>query len=153
AGYMYHVSSFNSLDVRGSYSISSYKRAEAEFLALSLFHRRGELSVLGGWREAPETDFYGLGTNTSVDDRSVYGFRQTHGSALLTLRPTRRYLLLRGGLEVARWSLDGGDGGTPSVDNIFTPATLAGLGTTTTYVHPQVTAGFDWRPSAGYARR
>src|SRR5262245_20064335 len=152
-GYMLHVSSFNSLDVRGSYSIASYKRAEAEFLAPNLFHRRGQLSVLGGWREAPETDFYGLGTDTTLDDHSFYGFRQSHGSALLTVRPTRRLLMLRGGLELARWTLDGGTGSTPSVDQIFTPATLPGLGTTTTYLHTQATAGFDWRASQGYARR
>jgi hypothetical protein len=152
-GYMKHVSSFNFIDVRGSYSIANYKRAEAEFVAPRLFHRRAQLSLLGGWREAPETDFYGVGTDTSPDDRSVYGFRQSHGSALLTMRPTRRLLLLRGGLELTRWSLDGGDGGMPSVDQIFTPITLPGLSTTTTYVHTQATAGFDWRPSEGYSRR
>src|SRR5215475_1692772 len=152
-GYMFHVSSFNSLDVRGSYSIANYKRAEAEFVAPSLFHRRAQLSVLGGWREAPETDFYGLGTDTSLDTHFFYGFRQSHGSALLTVRPTRRYLTLQGGLQLAKWSLDGGDGSTPSVDQIFTPSTLPGLGTTTTYIHTQAMAGFDWRPSPGYARR
>jgi hypothetical protein len=152
-GYLQHVSSFNFVDVRGSYSVSNYKRAEAEFVAPRLFHRRGELSVLGGWRDAPETHFYGVGTDTTIEDRAFFGFRESHGSALLTLRPTRRLLMLRGGLELARWSLDGGTGSTPSVDNAFTPTTLPGLGTTTTYLHTQATAGFDWRPSPGYARR
>ena len=32
AGYMHHVSSYNLLDVRGSYSIRNYKRAEVEFM-------------------------------------------------------------------------------------------------------------------------
>jgi len=153
AGYTQHVSSFNFIDVRGSYSVSNYKRAEAEFVAPRLFHRRGQLSVLGGWREAPETDFYGVGTGTSIADRSFYGFRQSHGSALLTVWPTRRYLMLQGGVQLARWSLDGGTGSTPSVDNVYTPVTLPGLGTTTTYLHTRATAGFDWRPSPGYARR
>jgi len=103
-GYMFHVSSFNSLDVRGSYSIANYKRAEAEFIAPSLFHRRAQLSVLGGWREAPETDFYGVGTDTTLDNKYFYGFRESHGSALLTVRPTRRFLVVGGGLELARWS-------------------------------------------------
>ena len=153
AGYLQHVSSFNFVDVRGSYSVSNYKRAEAEFVAPRLFHRRGELSVLGGWRDAPETHFYGVGTDTTLEDRAFFGFRESHGSALLTLRPARRLLMVRGGFEVARWSLDGGTGSTPSVDNVFTPVTLPGLGTTTTYLHTRATAGFDWRPSAGYARR
>ena len=52
AGYAHHVSPYNMLDVRGSYTILGYKRAEAEFTAPRLFHRRGSLSLLGGWREA-----------------------------------------------------------------------------------------------------
>lgn len=45
-----------------------------------------------------------------------------------------------------------GSGGFPSVD-VFTPATLPGLGTATTYGQTQATVGFDWRNASGYARR
>ena len=61
AGYAHHVSPYNLLDVRGSYTLSGYKRAEAEFIAPRLFHRRGALSLLGGWREATQVGFYGIG--------------------------------------------------------------------------------------------
>src|SRR6476659_2321645 len=54
AGYMHHVSPYNLLDVRGSYSILGYTRVEAEFIAPRLFERRGELSILGGYREATQ---------------------------------------------------------------------------------------------------
>ena len=63
-GYAHHVSPYNLLDVRGSYTIRGYKRIEAELTAPRLFHRRGELSVLGGWREATQAAFYGLGMGT-----------------------------------------------------------------------------------------
>ena len=63
-----------SLDVRGSYTITGYKRIEAEFIAPRLFNRRGELSVLGGWREATQVGFYGIGTDTLDDDRTNYRF-------------------------------------------------------------------------------
>jgi hypothetical protein len=152
-GYMWHVSSYNTVDIRGSYSIKSYKRAEAEFLAPRLFHRRGELSVLGGWRDATEVGFYGFGNNSSVNNRANYGFEQPHGSALLTLRPTRRLLLLRGGFDVSRWDLKSGSGAAPSVEDVYTPETLPGLGTTTTYLHTRATVGFDWRTASAYARR
>jgi hypothetical protein len=153
AGYARHVSSYNMIDVRGSYSIKGYKRVEAEFTAPRLFNRRGELSVLGGWREATQVGFYGLGTNTSKHNRVNYDFREPHGSATLTFWPTRRWLLLSGGLELSRWSLHPGEGSFPSVETVFTPQTLPGLGTKTTYVHSQGTAGFDWRTSPGYSRR
>jgi hypothetical protein len=56
-GYMHHVSSYNLLDVRGSYSIRNYKRAEVEFMAPRMFQRRGTLSLLGGYREATQVGF------------------------------------------------------------------------------------------------
>ena len=99
AGYMFHTSSYSTLDVRGSYSIRSYKLAEAEFISPRLFDRRGELTVLGGWRDATEVGFYGVGMNTSSGDRANYGFEQPFGSALLTFRPTRRLFMVRGGFE------------------------------------------------------
>jgi hypothetical protein len=153
AGYARHVSAYNFVDVRGSYSIANYKRAEVEFVAPRLFHRRGELSLLGGWRNATQVGFYGLGTDTSRDDRTSYQFKRPYASGLLTLWPTRRYLLTRGGVEWTRWSQEPGLGRFPSVETVFTPATLPGLGADPTYVHTQATVGFDWRTSPGYSRR
>jgi hypothetical protein len=152
-GYKHHVSAYNFVDVRGSYSLANYKRAEIEFVAPRLFHRRGELSLLGGVREATQVGFYGLGTDTSRNDRTNYRFNRPYASGLLTLWPTRRYLLLRGGVEWTRWSQEPGLGRFPSVDTVYTPATLPGLGADPTYVHTQATVGFDWRTSPGYSRR
>jgi surface antigen Omp85-like protein len=152
-GYAHHVSPYNMIDVRGSYTILNYKRVEAEFTAPRLFRRRGSLSLLGGWREAPQAAFYGLGMGTSTNDRTNFDFQQPYGSGVLTLWPTRRLLMLRGGLELSQWSQRPGEGSFPSVDTRYTPATLPGLGSTTTYLHSQGTVGFDWRTSPGYSRR
>ena len=152
-GYAHHVSPYNLLDVRGSYTIRGYKRIEAELTAPRLFHRRGELSVLGGWREATQAAFYGLGMGTSLDDRADFDFRQPYASATLTFWPTRRLLMLRGGVELSQWSLRPGEGTFPSVETVYSAQTLPGLGTTTTYLHSQGTVGFDWRTSPGYSRR
>jgi hypothetical protein len=153
AGYMFHPSAYSSLDVRGSYSIRSYKLAEAEFLAARLFDRRGELTVLGGWRDATQVPFYGVGMNSSTGDRTDYGFEQPFGSALLTIRPTRRLFMMRGGFEASRWDLKSGSGTFLSTDEAYTPASLPGLGTATTFFHTQATVGFDSRLASGYARR
>jgi hypothetical protein len=153
-GYAHHVSPYNMIDVRGSYTILGYKRAEVEFIAPRLFHRRGSLSLLGGWREATQGAFYGLGMNTSLDDRTDFSVRLPDGSATLTLWPTRRFFMLRGGLEFVRWSQGPAKGSSfPSVESVYTPASLPGLGARITYVHSQGTAGFDWRTSPGYSRR
>jgi len=154
AGYAHHVSAYNMLDVRGSYTILGYKRIEAELTAPRLFHRRGSLSLLGGWREATQAAFYGFGMQTSLDDRADFDFRQPYASATLTLRPTRRLLMLQGAVDFSQWAQRPAEGSDfPSVEHVYTPDTLPGLGTTTTYLHSQGTVGFDWRTSPGYARR
>jgi len=153
AGYMWHAGAYNFVDVRGSYSLSNYKRAEIEFVAPRLFHRRGEMSLIGGWRDATQVAFYGRGTDTSTDDRTNYRLKRPYASGLLTLRPTRRYLLLRAGVEWTRWSQEPGLGTFPSIETVYTPATLPGLGADPFYVHTQATAGVDWRTSPGYSRR
>ena len=152
-GYMWHVSPYSYVDVRGSYSIKSYKRAEVEFVSPRLFRRRGELSILGGWRDATEVAYYGLGIDTPTSDRANFGFEQPHGEAVLTIRPARRLVLLRGGFEFARWDLKSGSGSARSLDTVYTPQSLPGLGATTDYLHSQATIGFDLRESSGYARR
>jgi len=153
AGYNHHVSPYNTVDMRGSYTLSGYKRAEVALTAPRLFKRRGHLSIIGGWREATQVGFYGLGTDTSKDDRRNYGFQQPYAGGVLELQPTRRLLLLRGGVEVSKWSQQPGTGVAPSVETAYTPATLPGLGAEPTYVHSQGTVGFDWRTSPGYTRR
>src|SRR5262249_37584493 len=115
AGYTQFVSGYNTLDVRGSITPSGYKRLESEFIAPEIFGRRGTLSVLGGWREATQVGFYGFGMGSSKDDRTNYSFTQPYLSALLTVFPTKRLLLLRGGLEVSQWRQGAGQGDFPSV--------------------------------------
>jgi hypothetical protein len=153
AGYMHHVSSYNLLDVRGSYSIRSYKRAEVEFMAPRMFQRRAALSLLAGYREATQVGFYGIGTNSVKDDRANYAFDRWYGSATMTVRPTRRFLMVRGGLELTEWNQKPGEGAAPSVETVYTPGTLPGLSSRITYLHSQATVGIDWRPAPDYARR
>jgi hypothetical protein len=153
AGYNSYLGSYNTLDVRGSLTPSGYKRLEAEFLAPRLFKRQARLSLLGGWREATEVGWFGTGTATSLDDRANYGFKQPYGVATLDFRPGRRAFALRGMVEATEWQQTPGRGDEPSVDEIYTPETLVGLGSTITYLHTAATVGFDRRPSPDYARR
>jgi hypothetical protein len=148
-----YVSAYNFIDARASWTFSNYKRAEVEFVAPRLFNRRGHLSVLGGWREATQVAFFGIGNETPEEDRSNYLFNQPYGSALLTVFPKRKVLMLQGGVELSRWSQEPGKGSFPSVETVYTPETLPGLGARTTYLHTQGTLGLDWRTSPGYSRR
>jgi hypothetical protein len=153
AGYMTHVSPFNYVDLRGSYTIAGYKRIEAEYVAPRLFKRRGHLSVLGGWREATQVAFYGLGLGTDKADRTNYDFEQPYALATLTLWPTRDLYMIRGSLEWSQWKQQPGQDGAPSVETRYTSDVLPGLGATVDYLHTQATVGIDTRTSAGYSRR
>jgi hypothetical protein len=153
AGYAEYLTPYNVIDARASYTVAGYKRAEVEFVAPRLFRRRGSLSLLGGWREATQVAFYGLGTSSTNERRLNYSFQQPYASALLAFWPTRRHVMLRGGLELTQWKEQPGQGAFPPVETAFTPATLPGLGADVSYVHAQGTAGFDWRTAPGYSRR
>ena len=154
AGYTTYVGSFSTIDLRGSWTFTNYKRIEAEYRAPRLFKRRGVFSAIGGWREATQVGFYGIGTgNTSKDDRANYSFQQPYLSVALDVRPTRRFFLLGGGLEFTEWNQRPGKGSFPSVEEVYTPETLPGLNASPTYVHTQGTVALDWRDSAGYTRR
>jgi hypothetical protein len=154
AGYLKYVSPYNTLDVRGSLTFSGYKRIEAEFINPQLLGWPATLSVLGGWRDATEVGFYGIGTNTSQENRVNYSFEQPYASTLLTVRPGRRYWLLAGGFEFSQWnSGPSDDGDHPSIDTVYTPDTLPGLGAQPVYLHTQGTVGIDSRPALDYARR
>src|SRR6187200_971727 len=104
AGYSRFLGSYKKLDVRGSITPSGYKLAESEFLNPRIFNRRGTLALHGGWREATEVPFYGLG-DTRADNRVSYGFKQPYVSGLLTMKPTRKLLVVSGGIEYTQWKL------------------------------------------------
>jgi hypothetical protein len=153
AGYRRFVSPYNTIDGRGSITFSGYKRLEAEFLAPRLFNRRGLVSVIGGWREATQVGFFGTGTSeTSKDGRANYSFTQPYLAGRIEVWPTRRLFVVRGGLEYSQWNQGPGSGSAPSVEEVYTPETLPGLGAKPTYLHAEGSAALDWRTSAGYSR-
>src|SRR3954469_20581613 len=154
AGYSTWVSSYNILDLRGSFTFSGYKRIEAAFLAPRVLDRRGTLTLLGGWREATQVGFYGIGMeSTSVDNRANYGFQQPYGAATFDLWPTRKLFVVRSGAEISEWKQGAGRGEAPSIKEVYSAQTRQGLGSTPTSFHPHAGAGIDSRAAAGYARR
>jgi hypothetical protein len=153
AGYTHFVSSYNTIDVRGSITFSGYKRLESEFIAPDLFARRGRLSVIGGWREATEVGFYGFAMTSTQENRANYSFQQPYFNGTLEVFPTKKLFMLKGGLELTQWKQAPGSGSAPSVETVYTSSTLPGLGASPVYVHSQGTIGLDSRPARGYAKR
>jgi hypothetical protein len=153
AGYRSPVGAYNTLDVRGSYTLKGYKRVETEFVAPRVLSRQARLAMLGGWREATQVGYFGLGTSTSKDDRVNYGFKQFYGLAAVDMTPARKFIVLGGGIEASQWQQTPGSGSYPSVEEVYSPSALSGLGQTISYIHSYATVGLDTRPAEGYARR
>ena len=149
-----YIGGYNLLDVRGSYTITGYKRIEAEFVAPRLFNRRGTLSVLGGWREATQVGFYGIGTDTSKDDRTNYASSSRTGRRAADVLADARALDAARRRRVTR---SGRSSPARGRSRRSRPSTrrrrCRASARKTTYLHSQGTVGFDWRTSPGYSRR
>jgi outer membrane protein assembly factor BamA len=109
--------------------------------------------AIGGWREATQVGYYGLGNDTAKSDRANYGFKQLYGMATFGMRPRRTPFAFQAGLETSQWEQTPGSGAVSSIDEVYTPESLPGLGATITYLHSHATVGVDTREAPGYARR
>jgi hypothetical protein len=138
-------------DVKGLYSFKNYK-----FLELSTDswgHAQGRLNLHGrfGWRDATQVAYYGLGFNSTVDDKSSFRMKQAYVGGNVDLRAAK-YAVFGAAVTYEDYNLEPG-AEAPSIDEGFTPDTAPGLGANPKYLHTETSAGLDWRPAAGYARR
>ena len=152
AGYRTFYGDRTFFDVRGLYSAKSYKLFELATQSLGLAHGRVALRANGGYRDATQVSFYGVGNDTTTDGHSNYRMQQSFVGGSLTSRGPGALLLdVRGSYE--DFTLEEGSGASPTIGALYTGATAPGLGESPAFLHTTVTGGIDWRPSAGYARR
>jgi outer membrane protein assembly factor BamA len=139
-------------DVRGLYSMKSYKRLEVVTTSLGLAGDRVDLQAIGGWRDATQVAFYGLGADTTKDTKSNFGMQQFYAGAHARVRgPVKTVLGLS--LQLEDYLIKSGSGSSPSTENVFTPATAPGVDSDPAFLHTTIGGGFDTRPNADYARR
>ena len=155
AGYRRFVSPYNTLDLRGSLTFSGYKRIEAEFLAPRLFNRRGD-PVGARWlarshasrllrdRDGADIERRSRKLQLHAAVRLRTGSRSGQPAGCSSSAAASRY---------SQWDQGPGSGTVPSVEEVYTPETLPGLGAKPTYLHAEGSAALDWRTSAGYSRR
>jgi hypothetical protein len=151
AGYREFVGDRTHLDVKGMYSLKSYKLIEAS--ADSWGHADGRLDLHArvGWRDATQIAFHGIGID-SPSDLTNFRMKQAYIGGDARVRPGG-YAVAGAGLSYEDFTLEEGTGVSPSIEDVFTPLSAPGLGASPTYLHATATAGIDWRPATGYARR
>ena len=138
-------------NIRTLYSIKNYK--QFEFGTQYPWHTNGPwiLGVKGGWLDAPQVGYYGLGM---LDDAPRGNFRLSQGYVTATagLRPSR-WARFQGEVSYDDYKTEGGRGSAPSIETLYGESTAPGLLSDPAFIRTGAMAAIDWRPSPGYARR
>ena len=138
-------------DLHGLYSIRGYKLVEAS--TRRPWHGRGryEYELKGGWLDATQIAYYGIGMNQTAD-RGNYRLSRSYATFNAGMRPTR-WTRLSGEVGFDGFETKEGLGRAPSIETIYSPGTAPGLGASPSYLRTQATAAIDWRTSPSYSAK
>ena len=151
AGYRRFYGDRTFWDARGLLSVKAYKRAEVATNAIAVGQGRVDLRAVAGWRDATQVSFYGIGNDKTLEAKSNFRLQQAYGAAGFRARGPAR-LVVDFNLSYEDYTLDSGTGASPSIETVYTPETVPGLGDSPSLAHATWMAAIDWRPSSGYAR-
>ncbi|HET9468998.1 MAG TPA: hypothetical protein VFO48_11325 [Vicinamibacterales bacterium] len=95
--------------------------------------KRSQIGAFGAVRHMGRLDYFGIGPNTVVEDRSAFRLRETTFGTRGWFRPAP---IVRVGGSVAAYMPDLGSGTHPtvrSIEDVFAPATVPGYGAEPTF--------------------
>ena len=140
------------VDVRGLYSFKNYKMGEARVRFPKNFGGRFDTGFRVGWRDATQIGFYGLGNDTSEDDRANFRIQQAYVEAGAVLRPVP-WMFLEAAAGYDDFEEDSGLGSDPGIEEVYDSTTAPGLFNDPTYVRARGAGGFNWLKNPGYSRK
>jgi hypothetical protein len=151
-GYRRFVGDRTFADVRGLFSAKGYKLIEFATDSAGP-RRRVDFRAAGGWRDATEVAYYGIGSDTTQDARANFRMQQAYAEVTGRLSGPA-HLFADVALRFENYTLLSGGGSSPSIENSYTAETAPGLGASPSYLRTAIGGGIDSRsPSPGYARR
>jgi hypothetical protein len=151
AGYRHYYGDRTFGYARGLISLSAYKLIEVGTESLGLSRGRIDFRAFGGWRDATQVSFFGVGGDTPEEAETDFRMKQAYGGAVLRGRGPG-VVVYGVGAQYEDYTLEHGQGATPSIEEVFTPESAPGLGENPAFFHTTLTGGIDTRPSPGYAR-
>jgi hypothetical protein len=152
AGYRRFYGDRTFWDLKGLFSIKTYKFIELSTVSPGHAQGRVDLSAGAGWRDATEVAFYGTGIDTPASGRTNFRMKQSYVTGGLQARPIP-ITVFGAALSYEDFTIADGLGSSPSVIRAHRAQSAPGLGVNPAYLHSTASAGIDWRPSPGYARR
>ena len=151
AGYRQFIADRTFFNARGLLSIKEYKLAEVSVNATGLSQGRVDVSAVGGWRDATQVAFYGVGGDTAPEDKSNYRMQQGYVGAAVHARGPGK-TVADAAAYYEDYTLKSGIGTSPSIEQLYTSSTAPGLGAEPAFFHFTLGGGVDTRPARGYAR-
>jgi hypothetical protein len=152
AGYRRYYGDASFAELRGLYSAKNYKKIE--FHSVSPGHAGGlfDLEFLGGWTDATQIPYYGLGIDTTEDHATNFRIQRTYVRGGIKVKPSSwSYFRATSGYD--RFLEMEGTGSDPTVGDLFDSSTAPALGVGPSYIHTEITAAAVTAPSEGYARQ
>jgi outer membrane protein assembly factor BamA len=150
AGVRQEVGDDGALNVFAGYSIRSNAIGQADLALPSFAKGRARLTLSGQYIDAPDVKYYGVGNESSKDDRSYFGYAPATGGARIDFDISRYF---KAGGEVAYLDVNTSAGRTaPSLDASYGPADTPGAGASQfSFINSTARASFDWRRRLGYS--
>lgn len=129
-----------------SWTLENFKLVQGHFGMPLDRDNRLRLDVTGRWIDAPGVAFYGLGPDTTPDDRADFGYRPSNASAIVTAHPLS-WVRLEGGYAFQNAATTDDD----EVQAHFPPSGSPGLGQDLAYDVFGGAAAIDTRTSPFYS--
>lgn len=135
---------------KGVYSIRNFKLLQVSASAPPLAGGRLTFGGRARWQDAPVLAAYALGPD-SPRTRADYAETRTEISGHAEFRPVW-FLRLGAGAAFEAYETGGAGSRRSSVEELFTPAEMPGIGADPDYLHTFVGGGLDTRTGPGYSR-
>jgi hypothetical protein len=152
AGYRGYYGNYSFAEIRGLYSLKNYKKFEFRTVSKNYAGGHLDLNLLGGWMDATQIPYYGLGIDSSKYSETNFRIQETYARGGITVKPVPWFHLYASSGYVKYMEKEG-TGMSPSIAAVFNPTTAPGLGASPSYIHTETSAAIMWAPAEGYARR
>ena len=150
-GYRRYIGYDSFVDSSARYSVKGYKKLDVTGFTPNHLGSRLDLAGSIAWIDATQVAFYGLGNESSPENRAHFRINRAYVEGAAVLRPVRWLgLRLDGGLD--DYTQKRGEGAAPSIEEVFSSQTAPLLGDHPLYLRGQASATAYWLQSPGYSR-
>jgi len=137
-------------DIHGAWSVSNYKLIDTSLKLPEFEDGRVRSKIHAKYVDAGKVAFFGIGNDSQKDDKTSFSYSPKYVDVTEGFSPARWFSL---GGSLAYLQIDtaeGEDATVPSIEEVFSPAQVPGLGLDPTYVVGSLFAQIDTRQSPGY---